>query len=127
MTTKRYKAYLAAKRFLKSVVGLGKEERALLVDIAEGLLLVRPGEEHEASELTIAADLALNRLELMRQLDIERGQELRTLLLRCGPSRQPVKAVHRRPAFVASNGDASGIAFNDADERTHTHRGPAAG
>jgi hypothetical protein len=88
MTPERHRSYLAAKRFLKSLAALDQDERVLLIDLAEGLLLTRPGREDDADELLVSGELALNQLTLLRRIDIDRADDLRTHLLACGPARR---------------------------------------
>jgi hypothetical protein len=98
MTQGRHRSYLGVKRFLKSIARVGVEERDVLVDAAEALLLTRPGREDDAIETLIGAELVIHQLELTLRLDCGRAKELRALLSSCGPASESEDLVTARIA-----------------------------
>jgi hypothetical protein len=121
VTAERHHAYLAVKRFLKSIATLGEVELDLLADAAEALLLTRRGREDDATEAFVGAELVLNQLELTRRLDARAAAQIRTLLTACGPGgAAEERAGHRTRSPRVSPS-------HDADQRDHTHSRTQAG
>lgn len=99
MTPRRYKAY---RRICADIDSLSPEaladgERELLRDIAEGLLLARPGGSEEVEELRTKAAISLSLLAGQGRWSDGAADEVWDRLVACGPlvgsGTRPVRAV----------------------------------
>lgn len=94
MTNSRYEAYRRVSAVLDELdePELEDDERRLLRDAAEGLLLTREGEEHERDKLLLDAWLVLSSLVRTGRWRYRAAEQMRRMLESCGPdrSREPV-------------------------------------
>jgi hypothetical protein len=102
MNAARYRAY---KRALIAVDDLGEgilnpDEAELLRDMAEGLLLVRPGEEGERERLLDSASMLLSMLFGGQRMTAAQGERLWAMLAACGP--QSLTPLPRRHPTLTS-------------------------
>jgi len=84
MTDRRYKSYVYVSRVLCSDF-FSAREREVLLDAAEGLLLMRAPEPVEISELESNIDLTLGDLVADRRIQERTAAELRERMHECGP------------------------------------------
>ena len=95
MTSARYEAYLRVTTVLEELEEpeLDDQERGLLRDAAEGLLLIREGEEHERDKLLLDAWLVLSSLVRTGRWRYRAAEQMRRMLEACGPDRVSEPAV----------------------------------
>jgi hypothetical protein len=67
---------------------LEHDERGMLRDAAEGLLLIREGEEHERDRLLLDAWLVLSGLVRTGRWRYRAAEQMRRMLEGCGPARE---------------------------------------
>ena len=96
MTAARYRAY---RRALTAVEDLGEgllseSESDLLHDMAEGLLLIRDGEEEEHERLLDSASMLLSMMFGAQRMTAAQSERLWAMLAACGP--QPLAPMARR-------------------------------
>jgi hypothetical protein len=98
MTTLRYDSYRRVLAVLDELEApeLDDGEREILRDAAEGLLLIRAGEEHERDKILLDAWLVLSSLVRTGRWRYRAAEQLRRMLESCGPDRVP----DRVPAFA---------------------------
>jgi hypothetical protein len=84
MTRERYQAYCAVRESLDAL-GLNEEERELLRQAAEDLLLARRGDPEPVEEARQRAAMALSILAASRRVSTGRADELWCLIADCGP------------------------------------------
>jgi hypothetical protein len=91
MTNARYEAYRRVIAVLDEleVPELECDEREVLGDAAEGLLLTREGEEHERDKLLLDAWLVLSSLVRTGRWRYRAAEQMRRMLESCGPERVP--------------------------------------
>jgi len=91
MTNTRYEAYRRVIAVLDEleVPELEHDEREVLADAAEGLLLTREGEEHERDKLLLDAWLVLSSLVRTGRWRYRAAEQMRRMLESCGPERVP--------------------------------------
>jgi hypothetical protein len=91
MTNARYEAYRRVIAVLDEleVPELERDEREVLGDAAEGLLLTREGEEHERDKLLLDAWLVLSSLVRTGRWRYRAAEQMRRMLESCGPERVP--------------------------------------
>jgi hypothetical protein len=89
MTNSRYEAYTRVTSVLDELgqPELEDDERELLRDAAEGLLLTRDGEEHERDKLLLDAWLVLSSLVRTGRWRYRAAEQMRRMLEACGPDR----------------------------------------
>jgi hypothetical protein len=85
VTTDRYHAYCCAREALGDL-GLTAEERELLREAAEDLLLARGGDHELVEEARQRVAMALSVLVSSRRLTSDYADELWCLIADCGPS-----------------------------------------
>jgi len=97
MTTLRYEAYRRVLTVLDELESpeLEGEEREVLADAAEGLLLTRDNEQHERDKLLLDAWLVLSSLVRTGRWRYRAAEQMRRMLEACGPERvaEPVAAL----------------------------------
>jgi hypothetical protein len=98
MTTPRYESYCRVLAVLDELDApeLEADERGVLHDAAEGLLLIREGEEHERDKILLDAWLVLSSLVRTGRWRYRAAEQMRRMLEACGPERVP----ERVPAFA---------------------------
>ena len=84
MNDRRYKSYVHISRVLRSDV-FSAPERAVLLDAAEGLLLMRSSDLFEIGELEANVDATLNDLIAARRIHAKTAAEWRKRIAECGP------------------------------------------
>jgi hypothetical protein len=84
MNDRRYKSYVHISRVLRSDL-FSPSERAVLLDAAEGLLLMRSSDSFEIGELEANVDATLNDLIAGRRIDAKTAAEWRERIAECGP------------------------------------------
>lgn len=89
MTGLRYESYRRVLAVLDEldVPELEPEEREVLRDAAEGLLLTRDGEESERDKLLLDAWLVLSSLVRTGRWRYRAAEQMRRMLEACGPDR----------------------------------------
>lgn len=89
MTSNRYEAYCRVQVVLDELQEpeLEDHEREMLRDAAEGLLLIREGEEHERDKLLLDAWLVLSSLVRTGRWRYRAAEQMRRMLEECGPDR----------------------------------------
>lgn len=102
MTAARYRAY---KRALLAVEDLGdgilsEAESDMLRDMAEGLLLIRAGEEPERERLLDSASMLLSMMFGAQRMTAAQSERLWAMLAACGP--QPLAPLARRHPSLSS-------------------------
>jgi hypothetical protein len=99
LTTRRYKAYrsVCTELELLGSTALADEERELLLDVAEGLLLARDGEDDELDELRTKAAVSLSLLVGLGRWSDAAADAMWEQLVACGPlergGTRPARAV----------------------------------
>jgi hypothetical protein len=95
MTHLRYESYRRVLGVLEELrePELEHDEREMLRDAAEGLLLTREGEEHERDKLLLDAWLVLSGLVRTGRWRYRAAEQMRRMLESCGPERQREPAV----------------------------------
>jgi hypothetical protein len=88
---RRYKSYVHISRVLRSDLR-SPAERAVLLDAAEGLLLMRSSDSFEIGELEANVDATLNDLIAARQIHATTAAEWRKRIAECGPEGAPLIA-----------------------------------
>jgi hypothetical protein len=98
MTNLRYESYRRVLAVLDEldVPELEDGERVVLHDAAEGLLLIREGEENERDKILLDAWLVLSSLVRTGRWRYRAAEQMRRMLECCGPDRVP----ERVPAFA---------------------------
>jgi len=98
MTNMRYEAYRRVIAVLDELDSpeLDADEREVLADAAEGLLLTREGEEHERDKILLDAWLVLSSLVRTGRWRYRAAEQMRRMLEACGPER----VTERVPALV---------------------------
>ena len=91
MTSVRYQAYRRVLAVLDELDAseLDGEEREVLHDAAEGLLLTRDGEHHERDKILLDAWLVLSSLVRTGRWRYRAAEQMRRMLEACGPERVP--------------------------------------
>jgi len=91
MTSPRYESYRRVLAVLDELDApeLEGDEREVLRDAAEGLLLTREGEEHERDKLLLDAWLVLSSLVRTGRWRYRAAEQMRRMLEACGPARSP--------------------------------------
>jgi hypothetical protein len=91
MTNTRYESYQRVLTVLDELEApeLEYDERDVLRDAAEGLLLTREGEEHERDKLLLDAWLILSSLVRTGRWRYRAAEQMRRMLESCGPDRAP--------------------------------------
>ena len=84
MNDRRYKSYVYVTRVLHSEL-FSAPERAVLLDAAEGLLLMRSSDSFEIGELQANVDATLNDLIAARRIHAKTAAEWRKRIAECGP------------------------------------------
>ena len=84
MNDRRYKSYVHISRVLRSDV-FSAPERAVLLDAAEGLLLMRSSDSFEIGELEANVDATLNDLIAARRIHAKTAAKWRKRIAECGP------------------------------------------
>jgi hypothetical protein len=84
MNGRRYKSYVHVSRVLRSDL-FNAFEREVLLDAAEGLLLMRSPEPVEIGELEANVDATLDGLIAARRIHATTAAELRERICECGP------------------------------------------
>lgn len=99
MTTLRYEAYRRVLTVLDELESpeLEGDERELLADSAEGLLLTRENDHHERDKLLLDAWLVLSSLVRTGRWRYRAAEQMRRMLEACGPERVAEPAA---PALV---------------------------
>jgi hypothetical protein len=94
MTDERYHAYRQVMAALATdgATVLTGTERDLLCDAAEGYLLMRPGSEDEAIELSANVAAVLGGLVDSRRWRDETAAAVQSAIEACGPRLEPVPA-----------------------------------
>ncbi len=89
MTARRYDAYRRVRTELELLTqeALADDEKALLLDVAEGMLLARDDSDGELDELRGKAALALSLLVEMDRWSAITADEMWERLVACGPLR----------------------------------------
>jgi hypothetical protein len=89
MTSVRYEAYRRVIAVLDELDAseLDEEEREVLRDAAEGLLLTRDGEDHERDKILLDAWLVLSSLVRTGRWRYRAAEQMRRMLEACGPQR----------------------------------------
>lgn len=101
MTQARHRAYKRALQAIDELPDgiLQQPESEVLRDSAEGLLLVRDGEEPERERLLEAASLTLSTLFGSERMTAAQSERLWSMLAACGP--QPLQPRGRRhPSLI---------------------------
>jgi hypothetical protein len=98
MTSLRYESYCRVLAVLDELEApeLESDEREVLRDAAEGLLLIRHGEEHERDKILLDAWLVLSSLVRTGRWRYRAPAPMRRMRGSCGPERVP----ERVPAFA---------------------------
>jgi hypothetical protein len=98
MTSLRYESYCRVLAVLDELEApeIETDEREVLRDAAEGLLLIREGEEHERDKILLDAWLVLSSLVRTGRWRYRAAEQMRRMLESCGPDRVP----ERIPAFA---------------------------
>jgi hypothetical protein len=91
MNDRRYKSYVHISRVLRSDL-FSPSERAVLLDAAEGLLLMRSSDSSEIGELEANVDATLNDLIAARRIHATTAAEWRKFIAVCGPEGSPLIA-----------------------------------
>jgi hypothetical protein len=92
MNDRRYKSYVYVSRLLRSEL-FSTREREVLLDAAEGLLLMRTPGSPELNELEANVDATLEGLVTAGRVKAKTAARLRARLGACGPgSARPVAA-----------------------------------
>ena len=93
MTSLRYDSYRRVLAVLDELeeTELGSDEREVLSDAAEGLLLTRAGEEHERDKILLDAWLVLSSLVRTGRWRYRAAEQMRRMLEACGPERLPAR------------------------------------
>jgi hypothetical protein len=91
MTPLRYESYRRVITVLDELEApeLEQDEREVLRDAAEGLLLTRYGEEHERDKILLDAWLVLSSLVRTGRWRYRAAEQMRRMLEACGPDRAP--------------------------------------
>jgi hypothetical protein len=91
MTNHRYEAYRRVLSVLEELDApeLEDDEREVLRDAAEGLLLTRDGEEAERDKILLDAWLVLSSLVRTGRWRYRAAEQMRRMLDACGPERVP--------------------------------------
>jgi hypothetical protein len=91
MTNLRYESYRRVLAVLDELEApeLEGDEREVLRDAAEGLLLTREGEEHERDKILLDAWLVLSSLVRTGRWRYRAAEQMRRMLEACGPDRIP--------------------------------------
>lgn len=84
MNDRRYKSYVHISRVLRSDL-VDTRERAVLLDAAEGLLLMRSPDSAEVDELEANVATTLDRLIAARQIPARTAADWRKRIGECGP------------------------------------------
>jgi hypothetical protein len=89
MTSLRYESYRRVLAVLDELEApeLEGDEREVLRDAAEGLLLTRHGEEHERDKILLDAWLVLSSLVRTGRWRYRAAEQMRRMLEACGPER----------------------------------------
>jgi hypothetical protein len=89
MTSVRYEAYRRVLGVLDELDAneLDADERDVLRDSAEGLLLTRDGEYHERDKILLDAWLVLSSLVRTGRWRYRAAEQMRRMLEACGPER----------------------------------------
>jgi hypothetical protein len=89
MTNLRYESYCRVLAVLDELEApeLEHDEREVLRDSAEGLLLTRHGEEHERDKILLDAWLVLSSLVRTGRWRYRAAEQMRRMLEACGPDR----------------------------------------
>ena len=89
MTSLRYEAYRRVLKVLDELDApeLDVDERDVLADAAEGLLLTRDGQEHERDKILLDAWLVLSSLVRTGRWRYRAAEQMRRMLEACGPER----------------------------------------
>ena len=101
MTPARHRAYKRALQAIDELPTgiLEPAETEILNDAAEGLLLVRDGEEPERERLLESASLTLSMLFGSERMSAAQSERLWAMLAACGP--QPLQPRDRRhPSLI---------------------------
>ena len=85
MNDRRYKSYVYVSQVLRSDF-FDAREREVLLDAAEGLLLMRAPEPVDIGELEANIDLTLDDLIADRRIQAGTAAELRERIYECGPA-----------------------------------------
>jgi hypothetical protein len=98
MTTVRYESYRRVLAVLDELESpeLEWDERDVLRDAAEGLLLIRDGEEQDRDKILLDAWLILSSLVRTGRWRYRAAEQMRRMLESCGPDR----ILERVPAFA---------------------------
>jgi hypothetical protein len=93
MTSLRYDSYRRVLAVLDELedAELEGDEREFLRDAAEGLLLIRAGEEHERDKILLDAWLVLSSLVRTGRWRYRAAEQMRRMLEACGPERIQVR------------------------------------
>src|SRR3954470_23467874 len=91
MTGLRYESYRRVLAVLDELEApeLEHDERDVLRDAAEGLLLTRDGEEHERDKILLDAWLVLSSLVRTGRWRYRAAEQMRRMLEACDPDRVP--------------------------------------
>ena len=91
MTSPRYESYRRVLAVLDELDApeLEGDEREVLRDAAEGLLLTRDGEEQERDKILLDAWLVLSSLVRTGRWRYRAAEQMRRMLEACGPDRAP--------------------------------------
>ena len=88
MNDRRYKSYVYISRVLRSDL-FSPPEREVLLDAAEGLLLMRSSDLFEIGELEANVDAALDDLVAARRIHATTAAEWKKRIAECGPEGAP--------------------------------------
>lgn len=102
MTAARYRAYKRALLAVEDLADgiLSDEESEMLRDMAEGLLLIRAGEEPERERLLDSASMLLSMMFGAQRMTAAQSERLWAMLAACGP--QPLAPLARRHPSLSS-------------------------
>jgi hypothetical protein len=98
MTSLRYESYCRVLAVLDELESpeLEWDEREVLHDAAEGLLLIREGEEQDRDKILLDAWLILSSLVRTGRWRYRAAEQMRRMLESCGPDR----ILERVPTFA---------------------------
>jgi hypothetical protein len=88
---RRYKSYVHISQVLRSDL-CSPAEQAVLLDAAEGLLLMRSSDSFEIGELEANVDATLSDLIAARRIHATTAAEWRKRIAECGPEGAPLIA-----------------------------------
>jgi hypothetical protein len=88
---RRYKSYLFISRVFESDI-FNALEREVLIDAAEGMLLMRSPDPQEIEELELNVSAALEGMTASRRIHETTAAELKDRIRDCGPSPVPLIA-----------------------------------